>query len=193
MSRTSQTAREHAQEVSNFAREVAGMIRRMVVGVTSTTFWQVLGDELLDGKIWTKDAEVFQGVGVVARPPEGASVETVVVFPAGGAAQPIVVGARDVATARAAVGELEPDETAIYTSAAIVVIKAGGTVEIRTPGGTAVPLATKDDLDKLMTAISTAITAMGGAGPAPELAALRTALQALIPLWPVGTTVLKAE
>lgn len=184
---TRSSSADKAAATGDLARRAAGMIRRMAVGVTSRTFWQVLGHQLLDGLRETRSAEVFQGVGIVARPPNGSSTETIVVFPAGGAAQPVIVGARDVATARAAVGELAPDETAIYTSAAVIVIKAGGTVEIRTPGGTAVPLATKADLEALRSAIVGAATVAGDGG-----AAFKTALLAAWP-GPVGTTVLKAE
>lgn len=190
--KTRSSSQERADQTGDLARRVAGIVRRMAVGVTSGTFWQVLGHELLDRTTETRDAEVFGGVGIVARPPSGTRAEAIVVFP-GGASQPMIVGARDLDTARSAVGELAEDETAIYTGKLVIKLRSDETVTICKVGGTPVELATKADLDKLMTAISTAIAAMGGAGPAPELAALRTALQALLPLWPVGTSVLKAE
>lgn len=200
MSKTRSSSQDRANETGDLARRVGGLVRRMAVGVTSRTFWQVIGHILPfdpNKKRETHDAEVFQGVGIVARPPDGSKTETIVVFP-GGASQPVIVGSRDLKTARAAVGELAADETAIYTSAAIVIIKANGTVEIRTSGGAAVPLATKADLEKLETAIAGAVPLAGDGGAtlkAQILTGTPTSLHGVSGAapWPVGTTVLKAE
>lgn len=171
-------------------RILSGTIRRMVINVTGN-LWRVLGHLLPDSKREARDAEVFSGVGFYARPPEGANAEAVVAFP-GGAAGPIVIAARDEAT-RQASAAIDPDESVIFNSVARVLVRADGTVEITSIGGGAVALAKASDLSRFMTALIAAITALGGSPSAPELSALKTALEALIPAWPDGTTVLKGE
>src|SRR4051812_30111804 len=77
----------------------AGIVRRMIAKVTSKLAkWQVAGHKLLDGKIETRDAEIFQGVGFASRPKDKADAEVVVLFPGTDASAPVIVAARDLKT-----------------------------------------------------------------------------------------------
>jgi phage gp45-like len=170
---------------SELVRHVAGMVRRMIVSLTSETKWQVLGHVLLDKRRETHDAEPFTGIGFYSRPPTGAQAEAVLVFP-GGAAVPVIVGLRDEDTRRKMAGDLKVDETQIHNSKSMVRILADGTVEIRSSGGAAVPLATKADLEELANFIRTMTLPVAGgtAGPLAVPGVVPTA---------AGTTKLKAE
>ena len=127
-----------------------------------------------------------------ARPPAGVKPEAIAVSIAGNKATAIVA-TRDEATRQAVAGDLAEDETAIFNTQALVVVKADGTVEIRLAGGVASPLATKADLDKLRANFSswTPVANDGGAA----LKAVMTAAGGILhgSDWPVGTTVLKGQ
>lgn len=174
----------------------------MAVTLTTRALWQVVGHLLLDGSRETRDAEVFGGAGVAARP-GGSNIEAIVVFPGEGASSPLLIAVRDEEMRRALVaalagGQLERGEIALGAGvdgsiAALLHVRAGGTIEARTPGGTALELTPKAELERFLAALDAAIAMLGGAVAAPELAALKTALEALLPPWPAGTTVLKGE
>lgn len=139
MSTTDATSREARAELSTDRRNTLGLVRRMAVKLTSGAFWQTLGHLLLDNTQEVRGAEVFSGIGFYARPKADHRAEAIVVFP-GGAANPIIVATRDE-DARKAVAQLGADETAMFNSQTIIVVK-GSTVEIRTAGGTAHSLVT---------------------------------------------------
>lgn len=196
MSGTRGEAQDQRAALSEIARDAAGRIRRFVLGVTSRALWQIIGHTLLDGTVETENAEVFTGIGFYARPPSsGGNPEAIVVYP-GGAGNPVIVAARDEKT-RQAVAQLEADETAVFTSKAMIAIKADGTVEIRTVDGTAAALATKNDLAVLRQAATTAVIAVGAGGAAAIFTAADALLAAAVPptgpTWPDGTKTLKAE
>lgn len=153
MSATRGGPSDHAAEISPKARDMLGRIRRMVVSVTARALWQVVGHKLFDGTTETRDAEVFSGIGFYSRPPSSGKPEAIVVFP-GGAGNPIVAATRDEKTRQAIAGELAEGETAVYNASAIVFLRANGTIEIRSAGGTAQALATKADLDALIAAFN---------------------------------------
>ncbi|MCA9678840.1 MAG: phage baseplate assembly protein [Myxococcales bacterium] len=178
-------AADYARATDPRDRSIRGALRRVVVDLTTKAAWRVLG-YLVDGDQESFRAEVFSGIGFWARPPADGRPEAIVAN-VGGYEHPVIIATRDQKT-RAAIAELEADETAIFTSTATVVIKADGTVEVRSATGTAVPLALLSDLAALKSAIE-------GWTPAPNDggAALQTALTALFTSWPVGTTVLKGE
>ena len=165
----------------------------MAVTLTSKVFWQLTGHRLPDGTKETRNAEVFSGIGFYARPNANHRAEAVVIMPSG-ASQPIVVASRDE-DARKAIANIAADETAMFNSATIILIKADGTVEIRTAAGTALNLATKQDLDILRGAIASAAIALGAGGAATINAAADTAYAGLFPgqVWPRGTKKLKGE
>ncbi len=197
MSRTRSGPGEHADAISAAARDVLGRIRRMAVTLTSSAIWQVAGHILLDGDLETRPAEAFTGFGFYARPPAGGTPEAIVVFP-GGAANAVIVGTRDEKTRREVfkvVGKLAAGETAVFNAGSIVILKADGTIEIRSIGGVAAPVATKADLSTLVTALTTATAAIIAGNPtgAAALQALADVLNPAPGAWPVGTTKVKLE
>lgn len=192
-SRTRSGPEDLAKEVGLKARELAGLLRRMIVTRTRSALWQITGHRLLDGEVETRDAEVFGGIGIAARPQEGdgaGAVEAIVAFPQGGG--PIVIAARQEAARRVVAVDLAADETqlhgAIGEGGTIIRIRANGTVEIRTVGGTAKRLLTVDDAADLIAAINGATITAGDGG-----AAFKGSLMTALTGWPTGTTVLKGE
>lgn len=167
---------------------IKGAIRRMAVSLTRSMLWQLAGFKQLDGSTETFEAEPFAGVGVYARPPSGAKAEAIVVM-VGGGKSPAIIATRDEKTRAAVAAGIKEDETMIYTSQACVLIKANGTIEIRSASGTALPLATKADIDALKTWAATH-THQYLPGPG---AATPTATPLPAPPAAVGTTKLKAE
>lgn len=170
---------EHARAIGGEARDLAGKIRRMAITLTSRSFWQVVGHRLLDGSTETRDVEIFSGVGFYARPPADGKPEAMVAFQEGGA-NPVIIAVRDEKTRRAVAGAIGANESIMYNTVAVVLIKAGGTVEIRTANGVAGPLVTQEQFMN-----HTHATA-GTGPPTPP-----TAIAPLPTL--TGTTVLKAE
>ncbi len=181
------TVRELAQAISPEVQRITGMIRRMAITLTTRVAWQLAGFRMPDGTTETISAEPFTGIGVFARPPSNSKPEAIVLN-VGDAKAPVIVAVRDEKTRAAIAGNVGADETAVYNSQAIVLVKANGSIEVRAAAGVAVPLATKADLDALKAAINGAPTT-GGDGGAAFKAALLDALAA----WPVGTTVLKGQ
>lgn len=191
MSSTDNTTADWREEVGTVRRAVAGMIRRMGVKLTEGTLWQAVGHLLSDNRTReTRDAEVFGTIGFYSRPKPGANAEVVVVFP-GGSSNPVIIGTRDEEL-RATVANLNQGETAMCNRATIILCKPDGTVEIRTPGGTALALPTLADHNALRAAFNAHVhtsaspgnpTSIPVPGPTP-----------LIPVAsPSGTTVLKAQ
>src|SRR5690606_8766430 len=94
-------------------------------------------------------AEVFAGIGFASRPATNGTPEAIVVN-VGGAKVPVIVATRDHRTLKAVLadlGELEAGSTLVHNGAAVVYVRANGTVEIRTPRGTARRLATLEDVE----------------------------------------------
>ncbi len=148
MSYTDNSTRQWRDETSPAQRDARGMVRRFVVNLTTGTLWRTVGHLLLAGARELHDAEVFSGVGFYARPKVGHNAEAVVVFP-GGAANPIIIATRDE-DARKAMAKLNADETAVFNSTTVIVIKKDGTVEIRAGSGTAQPLPTRAEFNALV-------------------------------------------
>lgn len=189
MSMMGRSAKSKARVGDPIELRLRNMVRRFAVTVTSAAaVWKVLGIRGLDGEDETVTAEVFQGVGFAARPSTTGSPEVIVVN-VGGAKVPVIVASRDHKTLKAVLaelGELAAGDAVIYSPAAVVYVRANGTVEIKTPGGVAQKLATLADLEALRTAIQNTVIAPGDGG-----AALKAAILAAV--WTTGTTVLKAE
>lgn len=176
---------------------VAGMVRRMAISLTSKVLWQLVGVRLPDGSSEVSNAELFAGIGFFARPPKSGDPEAIVVSVVDANA-PMIVAARDEKTRAAVAGALQVGETAVYNDKALVYVRADGTIEARTTRGTAVALATKQDLEILKAAITSAPIAVGAGGAAAIATACDTAVQALVPpvsppTWPVGTRTFKGE
>lgn len=131
---------EHNNAIGPTMRNALGALRRMAVKLTTKPSWQLLG-HLLDGVRETPLAEVFSGIGFYARPRASDRAEAAVIH-VGGASQPIIVATRNE-DVRRQIANISEDETAVFNSQAILVIKANGTVEIRAANGVAVPLVTR--------------------------------------------------
>ncbi|WP_428262894.1 hypothetical protein [Haliangium sp.] len=134
------------------ARRLRSLISRRQLALDESDGERVtaLGREALDGSVEEDAMDSFGPVGLVGRPAGDATVEAAVAFVGADGAHPIALGYVD-GTRRAvidAVG-LGADETVVYNSQAVVKLLADGTVEIRSLGGTAVPLATKADVERL--------------------------------------------
>lgn len=150
-SKTSNTPGDWAGNESAETRSMYGRLRRMVLGVTSRLLWQLIDHVGLDGKRGTRDAEVFNGAGMIARP-GGRNAEAIVFFQGQGASDPLIIAIRDqqmAAALQAALtgGELGAGEVALGAGTegsveCLVHLRTDGTVEIRTPTGEAKSLVT---------------------------------------------------
>lgn len=144
----SRSIRKLAERTDPLVNRVAGMVRRMAIQTTARALWQLIGYRNPDGTNETMPVEQFSGIGFYARPSAAGKPEAIVVM-VGGPTSPAIVATRDEATRARMADGLAADETAVFNSQAIVVVKANGTVEIRSKDGVAVPLATKADVDAL--------------------------------------------
>ena len=196
---------ELADSVGSAARALLGSMRRMAIKVTSAALWQVIGHRMLDGGRETRDAEVFYGIGIWARPKSSERAEALVAFLGGNSGSPAIVASRNEDARRAVAAALNggaglaEGEAVFYGSGgALLHVKADNTAELRLPNGTAVALALKTDVSKIETAIAGATITPGDGGAslkATIIAGLATSLHGTTgtTTWPVGTTVLKAQ
>lgn len=160
------TAQDFAEMIGSFRRQVAGIARRMSVKLTSGGVWQVAGHLLFDSKRETRDAELYPGVGVYARPPASDAVEAITVQ-VGGQNNPAIVATRDEAT-RAKVADLGVDESTLYNSlvrlhatlAGLIVLRAHANAVVE-PTVKATTYRTAEDV--MLTAIAAAFTALASA------------------------------
>lgn len=142
------SAKDLAQAIAPDAVRAAGAVRRMTISLTTKTLWQLLGHKMPDGQQETFTAEAFTGIGFYSRPASGGHPEAIVLN-IGNAKAPVIVAVRDERTRAAMAGSLAVNETAMFNDAAIVHVKADGSIEARSKNGTAQSLATKADLDAL--------------------------------------------
>jgi phage gp45-like len=188
---------DFARETGEVLRLMRGMNRKVAITLTDGAKWQVVGQRGGQGGDETLRVEAFTGIGFYSRPPASGNPEAIATA-IGGAKTLALVAQRDEATRQAVVGDLAEGETAVYNDKALIVVKADGTVEIRLAGGVALPLATKQDLQILRSAINTAVISVGAGGAATINTACDVAVAALVPpptppTWPIGTTQLKAQ
>lgn len=141
--------KDHAKVTDPTLRRLLGSARHMAIGLTSSPFWQLLGFKRLGERIETARAVVFPGVGIYARPASSSNPEAIVLN-VGGADHPVVIALRDEKTRKAS-ANIDEDETVLFNTVAVLYIKSDGTIEARSVGGTASPLATKADIDALRT------------------------------------------
>lgn len=178
---------DHAEANKPRNRTLAGLVRRMVVTLARGGRWQLRGFKALAEL--ANDVEVFQGIGIFARPPDPpsparATVEAVVLN-LGDSDAPVVVAVRDARTQAAVAAALAADTTIVYNSAVGVRLTPAGLIELRSHGGTAGPVATLADLQALKTAITGVVIAPGDGG-----ATIKTAVAG----WtPTGTVKVRAE
>lgn len=177
------------------AREVHGMVSVRELAEHTGQRAEAAGREALDGTSEDDEIEIFGQAGIVARPEANAAVESLVLLV--GASGDHAAVAAQIDSTRATVIDatgLEPDETIVYTSQSVVHIKADGTVEVRSIGGTAVALATKADVDAIKSWLDLHIhnTPTGFSSIPVDGTPLPGGTPDTAPA-PTGTTILKAE
>lgn len=184
MSSSDDTVDDFRYQTSHDRRAALAQARRMAVTLTSSSIWQVTGHLLLDNRTpETRQPDAYNGIGFYARPHQGSQAEAIVLF-IGGPENPVVVATRDEAL-RAAVADLDEDETAMFNRSTIVLCKKDGTVEIRSPSGTAHKLVTVEQHNDLVDKLAALTLPVSGATAGPP--ALGTFSHA------AGTQVLKGE
>lgn len=170
--------------------QLAGMVRRMAITLTSQVLWQLAGFRMPDGSQEVINAEPFTGAGFYSRPPSSGQPEAIVLN-VKNASAPMIIAIRDEKTRAAIVGALLQGETAMYTDKSLFKINADGTMEGRSAGGTAGFLGSLADLQALKSVFQSWTPVAGDGG-----AALKTLLTTLFtgpPTWPAGTKKLKGE
>lgn len=136
---------------------VKTMVRRVTVTLSSArAVWQVAGTQMPDGRETMKPENFAGSIGVAARPP--GQCEAIVIM-VGDASAPVMIAAVDRKTRNAIAGALKPDETMLHNSKALLYLKDDGTIEARSANGTAVPLATKADIDAVIEKLNEQIVA----------------------------------
>lgn len=195
-------AKEFADEVSPQSRSLRGVARRMAIRLTARVLWQLTGYRNIEGTE-TVDAEPFTGIGFYARPSSGDKAEAVLVQ-IGDARHAVIIACRNEDARRAVINALnggaglKENESAMYSRAGLVHIKSNGEIEARTPSGSAVALATKDDVQTLRDEVATFIATKynththAGVTTGPGTSAVTVALGAP-PSQPVGTQKFRAE
>ena len=165
--------------------ETRSMVRRFAVSKTSTSLWDLLGFEDDEGSQETTSLETFQGVGYVARPNESHNSEAIAVKIGGKSGHSVIVGDRDNDGLRAFAEKqtIDAGEVAIFNDSVMVKLTTSGEILIGSHGGTFQALATKADLQSLVTTFNTHVhPGLSAPIAPPNLAAA-----------PIGTQKLKAE
>lgn len=192
------SSRDNAGATDPLLLALASSLRRMAISLTAKALWQLVGFRGQDGATETRNVEPFTGIGFYSRPSLNGKPEAIVVMVGAGGGivdaavspgTPAIVATRDEQTRAAVAGDLQPDETAIFNSLAILLVKADGTFEARSVAGIAKQLAFNDQLTALKAAIAGAAVVAGDGGAALKA----NILAALGGAWPVGTTKLKGE
>lgn len=165
------------------ARFARSLLRRMTVSLHKGRLWQVVG-HIIGSETETSDCEPFQGIGFAARPDSSERAEAIVAQ-LGDSRHVVIVATRNEDARRIWDALILANTASMFNNLVIVRCTEDGTVEAHSEGGTAVPLATKADLDALRSAISGAVIVPNDGG-----AALKTAM---LTWTPVGTSVLKGE
>lgn len=194
MSRSDGTVRERQEHISHERRAFFGMIGRMLVRVTRGDVWNLEGRTLISGEKETVRAQVFHGIGRIARPKAGRNVEAIVVREGAAAENPTIVAHRDLDTQKAVfpngIGE---DEQAVFNSVTLVYNRSNGTVEIRTPGGTALALPTLAEHNALRSFVAAQFSGAGHTHHVTGSATDTTAPVGAPPGAATGTSVLKTH
>jgi hypothetical protein len=160
---TYRTSEDFAEETSPFRRLVRGMVRHVTISLTQSSLWQVVGQKGGSGGTETFEAPPLTGIGVYARPPASGNPEGIALAIAGSKST-MIVAMRDEATRQAIAGDLAEDETAIFNSQALMLVKANGTIEVG--AGPDVESTLKGSTyrsseDTMLSALSTFATALG--------------------------------
>ena len=173
----------HAKATDPLLNSFRGAIRRLVITKAAAFVWDMLGVQLTPTNREPVRAEVFHGIGFAALPSRDGSPEAIVLNVAAATA-PVVIASRDIKGAKiAGVAGMKTGETMVYSEKAIIYMRDDGHVEVRTPSGTALSLATKADVTALANFVQG--LAVGGTGSAPIP-------PGSVPQ-PTGTTVLRGQ
>lgn len=174
---------------ARIADGLRGLVRRLRVSASSGVAWILLGYD--DGdSVEEFEAEVFTGAGFASRP--SSKGEAIAVRVGAAAGHTVVVATRDPAWATA-LGELGEGETALFNGTSVVRVLASGEVHASTIGGTAVPLATKADLDALREWLAATAFLVTTAGSATNQTGTATVDPADLPPSAAGTQKLRGE
>lgn len=188
MSSTDQTTEDARRQVGHVNRSLLGMLRLMVVTVTSKPLWQGLGVRLID--MVTKEtvnAPNFSGIGFYARPRPGANAEEIVAH-VGGSENPVIVATRDEKL-RSEMANIDENETATFNGLTIAIHRKTGAFEIRTASGIPLALPTMADFNALRAQVDGHVH-LYAPGPGTPVA---TTVPTTTSPPPTGTVVLKTE
>jgi hypothetical protein len=162
---------------------ITGMIRRTAISLTSKVLWQLAGFRLPDGSVEVTNAEAFTGIGFYARPSRSGAPEAIAVSVVD-ATTPMIIAVRDEQTRGKVAGGIDEDETAVFNSRAMMLLKRDGTIEVG--AGPSVEPTVKGTTyrsaeDTMLTAVSTAIALIARIPglTAPEQAAVTAATAAI--------------
>lgn len=160
------------------ANSLRNLVRHYVITKASGAVWKLLGLIDGDGNKEREDAPIFPGIGIWARPPSSGAPEAIVNMVGAATGNPAIVAMRDEKTRAAldaALGGLKEDETAVFNSSAVVVLKVDGTIEIRSWNGTAQRLVTESDFNAFRSWVLThahlGVTTGAGTSGAPSTVA----------------------
>lgn len=162
-----QTIKSLRDRAGQPANQLRNLVRHYVVTKAAGAVWKLLGLIDGDGNEEKEDAPIFPGIGVWARPPSSGKPEAVVNLIGASTGNPAIVAMRDEKTRAAldkALGGIKAGETTTYGEKSVVYHKDDGTIEARSWTGTAVPLATKADVDNLRTWLIAHLHSGGGGG-----------------------------
>ena len=131
------THREFAQQTGRTATRLFNLARRMVILAHDATEWLIEGFRDEADHVETRQAEVFPGIGILARPPTDGAAEAVVIAEGGSANHLLIVGTRDHKTAQAIIAQvgLAAGETIVYNALRVIKLTKDGDVLIGDPGG----------------------------------------------------------
>lgn len=184
-------SRDFTERMSKARLMLKNMIRRVVPDKTAGGLWGILGYETEDDceGDGAEPVDVFQGIGIYARPGPDDRSEAVMVLVGGEAQHDALIALRNEDARRRYVdffGDIKAGEVAIFPSRGDcrIILKQDGTIEIG--GLDPQALTTVADAGRLQTFIETHTHAIKGGGAEPTLTPIP-------PPGIVGTTRFKGE
>lgn len=174
-------ASDFAKETSPDDRANRSIVRKWIVQYTEGARWQMKGAET-DAGTEIHEHDVYQGIGFFARP-HGKSLVESIVLQIGGSKTTAAVAMRELGGRIKKLGDIARDTTLLFNTLARLVLLPDGSIEARTHGGTAVQLATKQDVENLAVFVNGLFVGGTGSVVIPPNTVPR----------PIGTTKFKAE
>lgn len=187
MTRESQESLRQRQ--GKLSLRLANVVRLVSIADASALEWVLEGLVDDDGNREDISAQVYSNVGFLSRPRTGVETEAVVLNVGGDSNSPLQVGSRDPALNDSYVEAegLEADQTVLLNSSAHVKV-TGNSVEVKSHGGAAVELATKADVERLRSELSSHTHTISSGSSAGTTTIPIQSFTA-----PDGTSVLKGE